>query len=67
MVFCLSVCLFWAQSLDNKEIPTVQTFVFIYQNISKLYYNISTKYDNPCPKLFKSSIQVNLFKQGCKY
>ena len=67
--FCLlSVCRsVWGASLDNKKLPLVRTFVFISKNISKLYYNISSKYDNPYPKLFESSIQFNLFEQGCKY
>ena len=65
----LSVCRsVWGVSLDNKKLPLlVRTFVFISKNISKLYYNISSKYDNPYPKLFEISIQVNLFDQGCKY
>ena len=51
----LSVCRsVWGASLDNKKIPLVWTFVFITKNISKLNYNISSKYDNPYPKLLKA-------------
>ena len=57
----------WGASLDNQKIPLMRTFAFISKNISKLYFNISSKYDNPYPKLFESSIQFKMFEQGCKY
>ena len=40
----------WGASLNIKKIPLLRTFVFISKNISKLYYNISLKYEQSLPK-----------------